>query len=315
MNILFTTNHPVIRFGLQPALEQLGVKTADFQIKQCPQNRRATLAEKVINTFKPDVVFSAGFVAPHLDELLLFLDRYSIPHVYWATEDPVLFEPFGLPVGKHSALVLTTTEELIPVYQKHEIRADFLPFACNPNLHKKVAPVPEFQHDIVYVGSNYKRRLKAINTIINPLVKAGYDLKVWGHWWNNKEMPYQLPAGNYAGLLPYHKLAQVYSSAKIVLGMHAVDTSKSHSSRRTYEVLGCGAFYLTQYTPTHETLFENRKHLVWSKSAEETLELVDYYLRHDDERQQIAVNGQEEVYAKHTYAHRAEKVINTLKSL
>lgn len=36
----------------------------------------------------------------------------------------------------------------------------------------------------------------------------------------------------------------------------------------------------------------------------ETVKLVAYYLNHQNERQAIAKQGQEEVLNKHTYAHR-----------
>lgn len=52
-----------------------------------------------------------------------------------------------------------------------------------------------------------------------------------------------------------------------------------------------------------------------SGSPEETLELVDYYLAHEKERQEIAANGQTEVLKKHTYDQRAAYLFSCLKSL
>lgn len=62
--------------------------------------------------------------------------------------------------------------------------------------------------------------------------------------------------------------------------------------------MGSGAFELTSRTPAVERLFTHRRHMVMSGSAEETLSLVDYYLAHEKERQEIAANGKAEVLAK-----------------
>ncbi|NLM87268.1 MAG: glycosyltransferase family 1 protein, partial [Syntrophomonadaceae bacterium] len=56
-------------------------------------------------------------------------------------------------------------------------------------------------------------------------------------------------------------------------------------------------------------------HLVWSKSPEETLDLVNYYLQHPQLRQRIARQGQAEVYRKHTYQQRVPEIMPYLQSL
>lgn len=78
---------------------------------------------------------------------------------------------------------------------------------------------------------------------------------------------------------------------------------------RTFEALGCGAFYLTQKTPAHGHLFVPGRHLVWSEEPQQTVELARYYLGHPDRRQSVAAAGQAEVYARHTYRHRAESLL------
>jgi spore maturation protein CgeB len=124
--------------------------------------------------------------------------------------------------------------------------------------------------------------------------------------------PFRLEKCYYGGYLPYERLPAAYSSAKIVLGLHSVDSSPSMMSMRTFEALGCGAFHLTQWTPAIENYFSNHKHLVWSKSPEETMELAQYYLGKEHLREKIARTGQQEVYDKHTYLHRARDLLAAL---
>lgn len=86
-------------------------------------------------------------------------------------------------------------------------------------------------------------------------------------------------------------------------------------SMRTFEILGCGGFFLTQHTRAIEYMFKNHTHLVWSKSYEETVELMDYYLNNESERERIALNGQQFVYENHTYEKRASEIIKALKDV
>lgn len=86
-----------------------------------------------------------------------------------------------------------------------------------------------------------------------------------------------------------------------------MNTSPTQTSVRTFEIMGTGGFYLTCYTSSHENLFKNHEHLVWSASPEQTVELIDYYLKHDDERTAIASKGQAEIFGKHTYYHRGHQ--------
>jgi len=62
-------------------------------------------------------------------------------------------------------------------------------------------------------------------------------------------------------------------------------------------------------------MFKNHTHLVWSKSYEETVELLDYYLKNESERVRIALNGQRFVYKNHTYEKRAGEIVEALKEV
>nr|WP_281417216.1 glycosyltransferase [Clostridium mobile] len=86
-------------------------------------------------------------------------------------------------------------------------------------------------------------------------------------------------------------------------------------SMRTFEVLGCGGFYLSQYVPSLERYFVNKEHLVWSKNSNETLKNVNYYLKNPEERNKIALNGQRICYKEHSYKDKIPKLIKELKNL
>ena len=114
--------------------------------------------------------------------------------------------------------------------------------------------------------------------------------------------------------------AKVYSQSKIVLGdkFGAVnDYSKEgidyYWSNRIYQAIGSGAFFLTPYIKGLEEEFTNKEHIVWAKNMDELLELIDYYLKHDEEREKIADNGYKIAHSKYSYDNRTLGVIEKLR--
>lgn len=278
---------------------------------------------EAIDTFKPDFVFSYGWWLNriNIDAFCELIKKKGLFHVYWAFDDPDCFLKISLPIGKKCNLVFTTDLDCIDRYEKYDIKAHLLLHGCHPPKHRKVKSVKKFEHDIVLMANNYnvKRdrdyfayRFKGIKNVVKPIVENNYDLMVWGLWWDNEDRIYTLPDKNYRGFVPYGREAEIYSSSKIGLGLQTVGNSTTQFSVRTFEALACGTFHLSQYSPALEYCFKKGVHMEWSKSPEETLEVIDYYLKNEEQREKIALKGQQEVYKKHRLKHRADRAINII---
>ena len=81
---------------------------------------------------------------------------------------------------------------------------------------------------------------------------------------------------------------------------------------RVFDVMGMGGFMLSNWQEEIPDLFDEGEEIVTYKSPEELIDKADYYLKHEDERAKIAVNGYRKVKAQHTYEHRLEKIISIL---
>jgi spore maturation protein CgeB len=261
-----------------------------------------------------------------IDAFFGAIRRKGVRHVWWSADDPTCCAISSLPAAINADLVFTPVEELIPIYAEYGVRAYLQPNGCSPHF-MKLPPKDEYRHDMVLAANNYSMRavdpetrkhifytfrVDGIHHILKPLVDARLDVKVWGRWGTDFDRAYLLPTAFYGGVLPPEEVPSVYASAKIALGIQQVGTSKTYVSARTYEILGCGAFHITQYSQGVEQYFKKGYHLEWSRSPEETLELVKFYLAHGDIRERIALNGQREVDAKHRLVHRAKAVLDTV---
>lgn len=326
--ILFVNFNPRISKHLHIGFREVGVKVAHY-VNEFENMAYSLLENKLTSLIKstgPDAVISYGWwETPELAESYCSaIKRWDIPHIYWATDDPPLFESMSLPIGTYSDVVFTTAAECIKAYNSNGVKAALLPFACCPRQHKRVVPSPRLRHDIILVANNYnifddpgyfKYRLSGLENMVKPVAAGTYDFKAWGYWWRSPERIYNLPERYYGLHLPYRHTVRAYSSCKIALGLQSVGTSRTMLSSRTFETLGCGAFHLTQYSPALETYFKKGVHLEWSSSPEETIEIIEFYLKNESSRERIARRGQKEAYAKHTYAHRAREALEQLKKL
>jgi spore maturation protein CgeB len=82
---------------------------------------------------------------------------------------------------------------------------------------------------------------------------------------------------------------------------------------RLYEATGVGAMLLTDQKDNLGELFEVGREVVAYNSREEAVELVQYYVAHQDEAGEIARAGQARTLAEHTYAQRMQELLPVLQ--
>lgn len=316
MKILFLNDSALLTHGLASGFtEHDEIRYVPVHVENWPEK-----LQQLCQIWHPDFALAEGVsISTTAAKLFPLLRGYRIPLVYWAIDDPPDWKRMSLPLARGAALVLTPAEEYVARYRQHGIRATYFHFGCNPAFHRYHPEANYAGGDIVLVANyytSYPQRQVGLEILLTPLLSTPYRVKVFGneHWLHNTDH-YTLPADIYAGYLAYADLPLVYSATPIVLGLHSVIDSPTMMSMRTFEALGCRAFYLTQWTPAVESLFKNHVHLVWTRHPDETRELVHFYLARPELRQKIAQQGQAEVYRHHTYRHRIDSVRPQLERL
>lgn len=298
-----------------------GFEAAGCQVKVLTDIQEEEL-EKVLEEFMPDLVFTAGWTNIHtstkLKILHKLLKKYNVKHAYWATEDPRWTQKWSLYYIETTQpdYVFTIDRASIPFYQELGYSAHYLTWACNPDFHKPGQPQEQYTCDIAIVATAGVRwnsyRKDSVQILLKPLIEHGYNVLIWGNRWDKLDseiVGFDVPSSVLKQKIPYVDTNDVYSSSKIVLGFQ---NNLQELTSRTFEVLGAGGFLLTPCTPAIQEFFIPEKHLVCSQSPEETIELIDYYLNHEEERKEIALSGQMEVYNHHTYRHRAEEILRVV---
>ncbi len=156
----------------------------------------------------------------------------------------------------------------------------WLPLGCDPEIHRNTAPGRT--HDIGFVGSlNTERRVSLINRIEQQF-RVTYERCFWTD------------------------MADFFSRSKIVFN----NAVKNDLNMRVFEVMSSGAFLLTDEARNsgQDTLFHAGEEIgVYDDDT--ILEVVGYYLSHENERETMAARGRRLVHRAHTYAHRLEDLL------
>lgn len=101
----------------------------------------------------------------------------------------------------------------------------------------------------------------------------------------------------------------IFHNSKINLNI----TSKSIRSGlplRIFDIMGCGGFVLTNFQLELPEFFSLGEDLVCYDNHEDLAYKTDYFLRHEEERREIAENGFTTIRKYHTYPIRLEQMLN-----
>ncbi|UCD15925.1 MAG: glycosyltransferase [Candidatus Omnitrophota bacterium] len=164
------------------------------------------------------------------------------------------------------------------------VDAQWVPLAADPQIHQK-KEVP-LAYDIGFVGRDAKKFARKRHL---ALLREKYP-------------------NSFIGTADYRKIGDIYSASKIGFNSSIMNDI----NMRIFEILASGSFLLTNYIKDNglEKLFQDKKHLVTYRNDSQLLELVEYYLKNEKERQRIAQEGYACVLNKHTYYHRVQSMFN-----
>ncbi len=198
----------------------------------------------------------------------------------------------------------------------------YWPFGCLPFFHRPVPPEPRFKTDLVGYGNPiytlYESKRSSVDILVRPLVAQNFDVALWGRKQGEAggwlDVPGVQDGRHYKGQFNYAELPAVNASARIVLGITSNGRYGAFGSRLA-RAMGCASFCIWAYSEGMEEMpegYANHKNCCWSTHPDETVELARYYLAHEDERQKIALAGQQLAYDKLDYTKFVPRIIEDM---
>ncbi len=121
-----------------------------------------------------------------------------------------------------------------------------------------------------------------------------------------------LPRIHNRGLAHTHsEMPKIFRLSRINLNMTA-KSIKTALPLRIWDILACGGFVLTNYQSEIPEYFEIGTDLETYSSQEELLEKCQYYLSHEAERTQIALNGYQKAQQYHQLEGRLAEMVRMI---
>lgn len=107
---------------------------------------------------------------------------------------------------------------------------------------------------------------------------------------------------NYNTQMPF-----VFAQSKINLNI-TLRSILSAIPLRCLDIMGAGGFLLSNYQPELSEYFENGKEMVMYESQEDLINKIDYYLSHNEEREEIARRGREKIERDFSYEKKLPEI-------
>ena len=129
-----------------------------------------------------------------------------------------------------------------------------------------------------------------------------------------RDTNFQKPGIENRGRIDYYDaMPSAFRCAKINLNI-TLRSITSGIPLRVFDILGAGGFLLTNYQPDLADCFESGRDFVYYESDADLIDKIEYYLSHEDERQEIAANGLERVRTMHTWDVRLQAIVEDVFS-
>lgn len=112
------------------------------------------------------------------------------------------------------------------------------------------------------------------------------------------------------GTVDYHtQMPLVFAGSRINLNI-SLRSIHSGIPLRVLDIMACGGFVLSNWQPELVEYFEEGVEVVTFDGLDDCLHKIEYYLTHEEERRQIAGNGQRKVRERFSYQTGLEKLFN-----
>jgi len=181
---------------------------------------------------------------------------------------------------RNATFASATFSDVVERGEREQSKVKWIAQGIDPEIFYPCAEVDKVW-DLFFAGTRTKKRAKFIDKLRN----RGLSVRCHGIGWEN-------------GSVYREDLVECYRKSRIVLNFCREGDG---FSVRVFQVMGTGAFLLSEYCPDLSHFFKKGCHLDWVNDEGELLDAVNYYLKNEKVREGIAKTGCNLVHKHHTW--------------
>ena len=258
-----------------------------------------------IKDYKPDVLMSHqlwGVSVRFLREMKPYVRLLVGQHA--ATQFPDTWDLTGYD------LVVSSFPPTVDFFREKGVPAELVRLGFEPAVLSNLGEKDE-TYDVTFVGSFHPTIHSSRTALLEALCARFDKMRIWGPAIDHLA-PDSSICRRYVGPAWGREMYQVLRCSKVTLNHHG-NVAPYANNMRLYEATGVGTLLITDWKENLPEIFEPGKEVVAYRSAEECAELIQYYLEHNDEREAIALAGQQRTLREHTYYHRMQEFAEIAK--
>ncbi len=303
---------------------------------------REKMNEKLVDVVKqnkPDLVFFFLFNDEFKKETLLYLkDELKVITFNWFADDHWRFYNFSRIWAPYFSYVSTTDSKSLKNYEKYGIK-NVIKTQWGFNQYRFKVPENYIfsqakKHDITFVGQKHSNR----PSYVNLLRKNKFVVQCWGRGWENGRISFDemlevfrnskinLNFSNSSANLKLKTFGNIFLKKRIDMKLYFYPFNlipynvitiyhrlkQKQIKGRVFEIPGSGGFLLTENADNLCDYFADGKEIAIFNDKKDLLEKVDFYLKNDDLRSEIAYNGYQRAIKEHTYEARFKEIFKRL---
>jgi len=222
-------------------------------------------------------------------------------------------------IGRHAAtklseendyrsydLVLSSFPPTLDWFRHKGIPAEMNRLGFEPKVLSYLKP-EDRTFGVTFIGSFFAGIHSSRAVFLESLCDRIEKIRIWGTGIDQLSLTSSIRRC-YMGQAWGREMYQILRKSKITLNHHG-DIAPYANNMRLYEATGVGTLLITDWKENLHEMFEPGKEVVGYRSPEECLELIQYYLGHNEERETIAHAGQERTFKEHTYYQRMQELV------
>lgn len=272
-----------------------------------------------------DAVIFMNIPLNHISGIPSFINsEYGIPVVYYDGDMPTILPGYvekrefkfnyypGANIEEYNAFI-TNSKGVIPHLEEmggHNLHT--IHYGVDPDLY---APINlEKDIDIFYYGHGSQAREKRMNFMITEPSKIleNTDFLVGG-----KDFNISLGNSKRYGVIPISEWRHYCARSKINLNITRNSHAEVYSSStsRPFELASMGCCVVSDPYNGLENWFDLGKEMYMVEGAEEAVEIYEWLLDSDDERERTGELARKRVLKEHTFVHRGKELIDIIKNV
>ena len=281
----------VDRFRSMPAIPGMNVPPWEMEV-----------VEAQARAFKPDVIFICDvlYLPAHFHRTLKEYTKLLVGEMAYPIPRALDLRPFDL--------IVSAAPHYVERLRQAGARSEMLRLGFEQTVLDRLGNQPK-DVELAFIGfvsKAHQQRLELLEELSRTT-----PLSVWGAGAESLPPDSPLRARVRPPLWGYDMYRQLQRS-KIALNIHIDMAEQFAANMRLYEATGVGTMLLTDWKTNLHEMFDVGTEVVAYRSIEECVELVNYYLAHDSEREAIAEAGQKRTLCEHSYYHRMQELTEIL---